>query len=1516
MKRRWEGPFAVITVLLLTVSMVAMPVIAAEPTISDGPQRSIDATTEYGQVGNYDVGSQSHNGPDKNNNGPKNDGAGSGTGANGPPGQGDAVGEDLTVTVPTIDANTSIEAVVTGVEALEGVRPETNASLAALNDTFTAVNATFQTYRGPNYIDAESGYEHLATAQRSLRELNDSRAVNRSSAQLADGSALSAYLQVAGAITVFENEKDAFERPGQRKKARKSLENAINSLDRADDALAREPPQRAPPGTSVDDRITARKNAITHHRSAWRHANRALDTIENAVEPELTVQHGQAFERNGTVTVPLEARVSDVRPYHYENATVRGPNGTVVADSISFVGDFSPGGTASGMTRLELESVPTDLTVTVAATSETDPDRSVTETVNISVDEEDVLWDRPDSYETITASDEDTGVEVSVSGQGLVRTDVSVEDVTPDQDAPFRAGPMVRIENETAFDTATVTFQISEQVREQARNGRNLSLYTWDPSSAEPWTQVETDVDLDAGTATATVGHFSFFSLFWVENWEDETSDTIILEEDPSDGGGNTSIQKADFVFVMDESGSMSGTPISYSRQSAKRFVGALVDDERAGLVGYDGGASIYQGLTRNHDAVNGSLSALYANGGTDTEEGLRTGLRHIRNNGWDNRSHIMILLSDGNSNSGSYPRQAARDAADAGVEISTIGLGSGIDENELRDIAAITGGDFYHVQSPSDLPETFERVQEDHSGPDLQDTNGDGIPDKVAEMDLSMPTGGPGVVGTPLDLDPIARHSDEDGIPDNQSVNISYRVYQEDGQTKLTAQVTNAIDHPSRTDTTGNGLSDDVQINGWDVQLVDNHDDAEELWEVIANRDDDRDPGQFFSERTVFANPLVTNSDGDELADAREKELGTDPERADTTGDAIRDHEALELDKEDPTMFTTTPPSAELTYYNRWSELPEADVDIDLGAVRDGNYGDAVDADVENFEWYFRYDYHIEDNAGVGSYELTREGNQLDSGYGSGDEDVYDSVTHESLIEGSLSALRGSQSRISADDIHGNSDTVLVQSEQSFYGKVLTDLGEPTWAGILSGFTHSGAGLPELLVSIGSDPGAAKDGFVDFLSEVNGTVLQRMVRHIDDSVAYEMRADNPHADLRDGCGGDLEISDYLYIMGSHSITQGLGDLPVGSDCQKYAAGFYTGYVTHFAASMVYGGTLTKSVSRATTVSRRLSSVSNRVGSSLSRVGFRGGTRATRTVSKVMRASHATELRRITNRIDDMSTAGQMARVRYAAEGLSSARRSTLSGDGLGNFLLKHGQRGGAVLDAASVTATARFIMNADPAAVNRVLTGVDDTSRRTAILSRLQRVDEGARYAFVDFTLKHGDVAVDDVIRFANTHGTDGMALLSRVDDASDVTRLLSASDDTMDDLVSLYRSDPAAARKVVDFATKSDELRYIRISDDAPLRPLVEHAEQGLLRGADGVVQRGGRIIWYQRIGSIGDVADEGVDAFLVLDALVLGDQVSPGTIKAQLDELDADDVEGSAIEITYDQDTGEVIDVQVVE
>jgi Ca-activated chloride channel homolog len=86
----------------------------------------------------------------------------------------------------------------------------------------------------------------------------------------------------------------------------------------------------------------------------------------------------------------------------------------------------------------------------------------------------------------------------------------------------------------------------------------------------------------------------------------------------------------------------------------------------------------------------------------------------------------VIILLSDGENNENPNPLTAAQTAADRGVRIYTVGIGSPtgttvhingfslhtqLDEATLQQVSQITGGAYYNARSEQDLLKIYDRL-------------------------------------------------------------------------------------------------------------------------------------------------------------------------------------------------------------------------------------------------------------------------------------------------------------------------------------------------------------------------------------------------------------------------------------------------------------------------------------------------------------------------------------------------------------------------------------------------------------------------------------------------------------------------------------------------------------------------------------------------------------------------------------------------------------------------------------
>ena len=170
--------------------------------------------------------------------------------------------------------------------------------------------------------------------------------------------------------------------------------------------------------------------------------------------------------------------------------------------------------------------------------------------------------------------------------------------------------------------------------------------------------------------------------------------------------------------LVLDRSGSMADTAggeglpkmtmaLSAARQTAM-FVSTHADE--LGIVAFDIAPHLVlpmQRVTRGPATarVQGTISGLTADGGTDIFLGLQAGLNEVLKSASPNR-HI-IMLTDGISQPHNYSR-LLKELKRNHIAVATVALGTDVDPVLLRTISEATGGNYYATKRARDLPKIF----------------------------------------------------------------------------------------------------------------------------------------------------------------------------------------------------------------------------------------------------------------------------------------------------------------------------------------------------------------------------------------------------------------------------------------------------------------------------------------------------------------------------------------------------------------------------------------------------------------------------------------------------------------------------------------------------------------------------------------------------------------------------------------------------------------------------------------
>ena len=219
-------------------------------------------------------------------------------------------------------------------------------------------------------------------------------------------------------------------------------------------------------------------------------------------------------------------------------------------------------------------------------------------------------------------------------------------------------------------------------------------------------------------------------------------------------------------ILAMDVSASMRATDVEPNRlvaaqEAAKVFLKELPRDVKVGIVAFAGSAQVAQLPTLNREdlvtaidrfqmqratatgnAIVISLATLFPNAGIELQQLSGDRLRGGMGRSLDQPppkqnefvpvppgsygSAAIIMLTDGQRTTGVDPLDAARMAADRGVKVYTVGIGTvdgeiigfegwsmrvRLDEATLKNIAVLTQAEYFYAGSAEDLMKVYESL-------------------------------------------------------------------------------------------------------------------------------------------------------------------------------------------------------------------------------------------------------------------------------------------------------------------------------------------------------------------------------------------------------------------------------------------------------------------------------------------------------------------------------------------------------------------------------------------------------------------------------------------------------------------------------------------------------------------------------------------------------------------------------------------------------------------------------------
>ena len=164
-------------------------------------------------------------------------------------------------------------------------------------------------------------------------------------------------------------------------------------------------------------------------------------------------------------------------------------------------------------------------------------------------------------------------------------------------------------------------------------------------------------------------------------------------------------------AIVLDRSGSMQGEKIEKAREAAINALDLLKPTDIVSIIAYDTDVSV---LVTDKEQVVGVIRGIQANGNTALFGGVSKGAAEVRKFLDDKHVNRIILLSDGLANVGPSSPGELGDLGTSlkkeNISVSTLGLGSGYNEDLMVNLAGKSGGNHQFIENAAELASIFRR--------------------------------------------------------------------------------------------------------------------------------------------------------------------------------------------------------------------------------------------------------------------------------------------------------------------------------------------------------------------------------------------------------------------------------------------------------------------------------------------------------------------------------------------------------------------------------------------------------------------------------------------------------------------------------------------------------------------------------------------------------------------------------------------------------------------------------------
>ncbi|HDP95477.1 MAG TPA: VWA domain-containing protein [Candidatus Aminicenantes bacterium] len=164
-------------------------------------------------------------------------------------------------------------------------------------------------------------------------------------------------------------------------------------------------------------------------------------------------------------------------------------------------------------------------------------------------------------------------------------------------------------------------------------------------------------------------------------------------------------------AIVLDKSGSMKGAAIARARDGAAEFVVRMKERDHSAFVRFDTQVEVVSEFTPERGRLEGLVRETRTGSDTALLDGVYQGLE-LFVDAPEESVRAALVLTDGKENRSRHTVDEVTELAKKHrVSIFTIGLGTGVDEVMLKQLAADSGGRYFAAAGPEVLVEIYTTI-------------------------------------------------------------------------------------------------------------------------------------------------------------------------------------------------------------------------------------------------------------------------------------------------------------------------------------------------------------------------------------------------------------------------------------------------------------------------------------------------------------------------------------------------------------------------------------------------------------------------------------------------------------------------------------------------------------------------------------------------------------------------------------------------------------------------------------